>query len=468
MTGRTALAPAPTRGARSWAPVLAVAMALTAGAAFGQASPPRPGAEAVLHVLAGVNDHPSLRAAGAAVEAARRELDGVRFPVSLEAEVGATRASISVDADPGVPDEVLGAVPDHEWTRSATVRARLRPFLVGDLSDLEAQRRLAVVQAERRRREMRAMLEARALQAASATWMAEEGVRVAERALEVARGARDATRTRARLGAASERDQQRAALELARAEQRRRSAEARRDEAVRRLEALVGPDRGLAGIPEVPDVGGVPPEVQDAAHDLAMAQLAVRGAERDLLPTAQASYAWNTGDGSLSLSLESRTFQPTVSYATPGSFSGATADVDVPEGIEPRVDSTLSVGLSVAFGGEPFAARDAAQARRAAAEAGMQAARREADLARADRQEAARAARAEVALAEQDLALARAEADDARRREELGLTSPLEVRRAEVAARQAALALASAHDQRLSAQLRAYLELAVPLSEVLP
>lgn len=102
-------------------------------------------ASAVVELLAGIDDHPALRAARRSLDAARAELGAVRFPVSLEGELSAQRPYASATAAPGVPQEQVDELlADVDWTTSASVRARLRPFLVGDLADLGAQRRIAV------------------------------------------------------------------------------------------------------------------------------------------------------------------------------------------------------------------------------------------------------------------------------------------------------------------------------------
>jgi outer membrane protein TolC len=424
-------------------------------------------------LLAGVEEHPALRAAQRSVDAARAELSAVRFPVALEGEVGAQRPSTSVDAAPGVPQEAIDAAGETEWSTSASIRAQLRPLPLGDIATLEAQRRLALEQAERRLRRTRASLEAGAVQAAAGLVAAEQGVRIAEAGLALAREAAAATELRAERGAARTRDVERAELEVARAEERLRAATASRTQAADRLADLVGPSRRLTRLPSLPpadvaDAGVEDPDVQDAAADVDGARIGVGAATRDLLPTARASYAWNTGDGALSLSLETRTFQPTVGYDTPGPFeNGAPAD-ELPPGLDVEVESSISLGLSFRLGAEGFAAADAARSRLAAAEAGLASARLDAARAADERAEALRAARAELDFVRADLDLARADAADVRRRAELGLATPLEAHRADLSALQADLAVTTARIELLSAHLRGYRELAVPLSEVLP
>jgi outer membrane protein TolC len=443
-----------------------------AGAAATDATPTdaTPTDPALRALLAGVEDHPALRAAQRSVDAARAERRAVRFPVSLEGEVGAQRPSTRVDADPGVPQEAIDAAEEVEWATQASVRARLRPVPLGDLADLDAQRRVALARAERRLRETRASLEAAAVQAAAGLLAAEHGVRVAEAGVLLARDAADATDERVARGAARSRAAERAELEVARARERLRAAEAARSQAAARLEDLVGPDLALDALPDLPAAGGEDPAVLAAADDATLAAVGVASAIRGLLPTAQASYAWSTGDGAVSLSLETRTFQPTIGYETPDPLTRSASDagVDVPEGLDVSVEGNLSLGLTFTLGAENVAAVEAARARLEAAEAGVETARREAARADDERAEAVRAAREELAFVREDRRLARADADDARRRADLGIASPLEAHRADLSALQADLAVLNARIDVLSAQLRGYRELALPLSEVLP
>ena len=433
-------------------------------------------APAVARLLAGIDDHPALRAARRSVDAARAELTAVRFPVALEGELSAQRPYASATAAPGVPQEQVDELlADVDWTTSASVRARLRPFLLGDLADLGAQRRIAVARAERRLSDTRAGLEAGALQAAAGLQVAEHGVRLAEAGLSLAREAAEATETRIRRGAAREREGQRAALEIARAEERLRAARAAREQAAARLTDLVGPDGAdvridVTQLPDLPPAEAEDPAVLAAADDATLAAVGVGSASRGLLPTASASYAWSTDDGALSLSLETRTFQPTIAYDTPNPLAEAARSIEVPPALaqDVRVDASVTLALSFELGAEGVTAVDASRARLEAAEAALELARTEADRASTDRSEAVLAARADLAFAQADLELARQDANDVHRRVELGLATPLDALQADLSTLQADLAALQARLDLLAAQVRGYRDLAVPLSEVLP
>jgi len=472
-----------------WRAVLAATLAaILATAASAIAQAPATGSamtgraattpDELANLLAGVDSHPAVIAASRAVDAARADLEQVRFPLALEGEVAAQRFDVTATAAPGVPQETVDeAVDEARWNHSASLRARLRPFRVGDLNDLDLQRQLAVAQAERRLRETRAILEVGALRAAAGLLVAEHAVRIAEAGVALADQAAAATDLRVERGAAHARDAERSELEQRRARERLRSATTAQERAQARLADLVGPYLTLRSLPDPSDlptldaVEAIDPEVLAAADDVVLAEVAVTSAERGLLPTAQASYSWSTADGAVSISLESRTLQPTLAYQTPNPFVGAAAGIAVPDGTlaEPAtIDGNLTLALSYTLGGQAAYAVDAARARLDAARARLDAARRDALRAAAERVEALRAARAEAGFAQAELQLARSEADDARLRLELGVASPLEALRADLAALQADLAARNAQLALLAARLDDFSALAVPLSEVLP
>lgn len=448
--------------------------ATTADASLGEAR--LPGDVAAL--LAAVTDHPALVAARQALDAAQADVDAVRFPLALEGEAGAQRFDVTAEPAAGVPQSrVDEAVDELRWNLSASIRARLRPFRIGDLGDLEAQRVVALRRAERRVSETRAALETGALQAAAGLLVAERGVDLAEAGRQLAQAAVETTRLRLDRGAAREDDVRRAELELARAEERVRAARAGVARASARLADLVGPGRRLEELPDptqfprIPEALALDPAVATARDDVALARIGVGSAERGLFPTAQVSYAWTTDDGAISVSLESRTFQPTLGYETPDPYANLTQGLD-PTGAllaEPAtIDGVLTVGLSFAIGPESAYGVSAAEARLRAAEAGLAAARLDAERAADDRDEAVRAARAELAFTRTDAELAGSAADDVRRQVDLGVATPLEALRADLSSLDATLTVLNARVALLSALLDDYRALAVPLSEVRP
>ncbi len=456
--------------------LLAALLALPHAAAQEATQTPTPADDAlplgeVATFLAAVDEHPSLRAARRNVAAADAELGGLRFPLALSGSVDGTTLGVT-SPDP-LPDDVIDDV--QEWSTTTSIRATLRPFLVGDLADAERQRRLALVQARQGLDEARAALEVGAIRSGAGVLLAERGVRIAEASLALAREARDVAALRVERGAARPRDLERADLDVARAEESLRSASARLRIAEARLADLVGDGVRLPGLPDpaalppLPDADAVAPSVVAAELDVLRAEIGVDSARRSLLPTAQASYVWNLEDDrSLALSLESRTLQPTLSYDAPSQVPDL-EPIPLPTG-DARIDveRVLRVGASFEFGGDAVAAETAARERLAAAEANLARARTDAARAADDRAEAIRAARAERDFAERDVALARADAADVRTRASAGLATDLEVRQADLDVLRAELAADEARIAVLEAVLADYADLAVPPSEVLP
>lgn len=457
--------PTPHR-ARIAAVLTALLLALPAAPAQ-EAAPPTD----VQAFLAGVEDHPTLRAARRNVAAADAELGGLRFPLALSGSVDGT--TIGVTSPDPLPDDVIDDVQD--WSTTTQIRATLRPFLVGDLADAERQRRIALVQARQGLDEARAALEVAAIRSAAGVHLADRGVRIAEASLALAREARDATALRVERGAARPRDLERADLDVARAEESLRAAAARLRIAEARLADLVGDDVRLPALPDadafpaLPDADAVAPAVVAAELDVLRAEVGVASARRALWPTAQASYVWNLEDDrSLALSLESRTLQPSLSFDAPSQVP-TPEPVPLPSGTaDLNVERVLRIGASFEFGGDAVAAETAARDRLAAAEANLARARTDAARAADDRAEAIRAARAELDFAARDLTLARADAEDARARRDAGLATDLDVRQADLDVLRADLAADEARIAVLEATLADYADLAVPPSEVLP
>jgi outer membrane protein TolC len=318
--------------------------------------------QALATLVAAVDDHPALAAARASLQAAQRRLDGVSDPISLSASYGYT-GFLYEEPDPTLPPLDL---PDGQ--QQISVSTTLRPFLFGDLRDLADQRQIDVLRAALNLREARAGLEAQAVRAAASLLVARAGVELARAGLVLAGDALDVTDTRFARGAASAAELERARLSLAQAESRLVGAEADQRLAEISLELLVGAAR-LERIPELAPVPGVPPAVERSRLDLALAELTVRNGERGLIPTVQASYAWNLDDdNSLSISLESRTLQPTVGFQ-----HSSTLGVEPTPTPGPALTGSFSVGVGLTIGPELFRTLDATRDQRAAAEAKLRA-----------------------------------------------------------------------------------------------
>ncbi|MDF1524452.1 MAG: TolC family protein, partial [Trueperaceae bacterium] len=236
-----------------------------------------------------------------------------------------------------------------------------------------------------------------------------------------------------------------------------------------RLATLVPNGAALAPFALDPVVG-VPPDLVRASLDVALAEVGVRNAERGLLPTLEAGYSWLQDDGaSLTLSLESRSWQPAVTYQTAGAGGGISAlGGAIPSTAQPTVRGALNVGVAWTISPQTALEAEAVRRQLDAAVAGLASAHDRARLGQRALEVALTATADREELARLDLALRTLERDAADARFASGTIGDLERLQAHLGWRRAAFALASARVEALNAVLDTYLTYAQPLSEVLP
>ncbi len=407
--------------------------------------------------FAPLENHPSIVQARLGLEAAQAQLRATLSPVSLQAQGGFS--FFEVTPPPGAPtcpnplNPQCANLPTDG--RQITLGLTFTPFPFGDVSDAANQAALGVEQAALGLRQARTQLEAQAVEAALRVRLAEQGLEVARLGVRLAQASLEATRLRESRGAASQSEVRQAEASLRQAALQLSDAERNLALARRSLSDLIGQESATPPRLAVP-TGGVPPQVRQAELQLANAQIAYDRALRGVLPVVQGSYTRNTSDNdALTLSINSRTLQPSLSYTNQS--QGRTAPQD-------RIVGTLTIGLSanIAFG--VLDALEAAQKQVDAARQALEAARRSSKL----QEDLLRSA---LQTAEQNLANAlQARADrslaEARERERLGLSSPLASLQAELALAQARLSLEQAEQNRIQRILDLYRFFALPLSEV--
>jgi outer membrane protein TolC len=443
-------------------------LAGAAGAQEASAAAPVDGAVDVAALVRATVAHPGLRAAAASTEAARLRVAAVRAPLTLSLAYEYRRLTVESATDPLPPPfDDLFAV--EETSDSLSLTAAFRPFLVGDLRDLGDTRLADLERAELALRETRAGLEAQSVNAAAGLLLGERAAELAGEALALARRTAEATEVRWRQGAATELERRRAALRVEDAERSQAAALRQVASAEAALARLVGTAR-LAALPELDPRFDVPPELVRASLDVAMAELALRAQARALLPTVQAGYTWIFADdgGSLTLALESRTLQPSITYATGGGGDPLAGIGGLVPGAAPTVRGALTVGVSWTFSPQAVLEREASAYTVEAAAGALALAH---DRARAQREalEAGLAGAEEgLALARLELAIVRDERLAAESRYEAGLIGPIELAGARLAEERAELDLDRARADRLGAVLDFYVTYAIPLSEVLP
>ncbi len=435
-------------------------------------------------LLVTLESNPRYLAAQAAVEAAEAQLSAAYNPASLTVEGSYT----NVDAD-DIPQAPGGATPQlqqmqpepepgqeqpgggsasNSYDLSAT--ATFRPFPFGDTADLVRQQELALENAVLDFRETVASLQGQALESALQFRLARQSVDLADNTLEAARSALEATQTRAERGAANARELRDAEANFQESENFFENAQANLELARLSLRTLdlenftvalsAASDEDIDALLALPRVSeGLPLSVLRSRVSSAQAAIGVGSAQRDLIPTAQASYSYNLDDrSSLSASLESRTLQPSVSY------SYQDPERSLPESAVNGV-FRASISASISFG--VFDEISAAQAQRRSAEAGIVAAQENAELQLVSLTNALNEAERTVDLERIQFRNAQRAFEENRQRQELGLITPLETQQALVELLQADIELRQARFSALQALLDLYEFYALPPSEVL-
>jgi len=409
--------------------------------------------------FAPLESHPSLLQARLALEAAQAQLRATLSPVSFQAQ-GAL-SFFDVAPPPGAPtcpnplNPQCANLPTD--ARQITLGLTFTPFAFGDVADAVNQAAIGVEQAALGLRQARSQLEAQAVEAALRVGLAEAGLEVARLGLRLAQANLEASQLRASRGGASPSEVRQAEASLRQATLQ--LAEAERNLALARqgLFDLIGRESAAPPRLAVPDPG-VPPAVRQAELQLASAQVAYDRALRGVLPVLQGSYTRNTSNNdSLTLSINSRTLQPSLSYTNQSQARTAPQE---------RILGTLQIGLSANISFGVLDALEAAQKQVDAARQALEVARRNSKL-----QEDL--LRSSLQTAEQSLANAlQAHADaerslvETRERERLGLLSPLAALQAELALAQARLGVEQAELNRVQRILDLYRFYALPPSEV--
>ena len=367
--------------------------------------------------LSPLKDHPLLKQAEAYLLAARKSLEAQAAPLALNVQGNYLRYGYTCE-----PEAVCASLP--EAAQSLTLALVLTPFPFGEVADGVERAQIALRRAELAYRKTRAGLEAQAVAAYGRYQEARLGVRIAEKRQAKPKELREAE----------------LALEVA----QNRLEEARRGLALA-LEAardLVDPEAPLPPIPE--PKGTTPLSLEEARLNLLEAQIALEAAQRNLLPTLQGSYTrYPSGNDTLSLSLSSKTLQPTLAYTRQNPAQAATA---LPGGGRYRATEELRLSLSLTLSPGLFAALEAAQAQVRGAEEAFLAASRQARLQEESLKAGLLGARSALALAQSRKASAEKALEEAEKRLALGLESPLGVLQAELNLLQAELGLLQAEN----------------------
>ncbi len=408
-----------------------------------------------------LENHPSLVQARLALEAAQAQLRATQSPLSLQAQGGFSFFEVSPPPGPPTCPNLFNpqCVELPSDGRQVTLGLTLTPFPFGDVADAVNQAAVGVAQAQLGLRQARTQLQAQAVEAAYRVRLAQSGLEVAGVAVRLAQASLEATRLRASRGAASPGEVRQAEASLRQALLQQSEAERNLRLAQQSLADLVG-QPNAAPPPLTLPAAGTPPQVRQAELQLASAQVAYDRALRSVLPVLQGSYTRNISDyDSLTLSLNSRTLQPNLSYTNQSQARSAPQN---------RVVGTLTIGLSANISLGVLDALEAAQKQVDAAREALEAARHNSRLQEELLLAALQGAEQNLANAKQALGEAEQTLREARERERLGLASPLASLQAELALAQARLNLEQAELNRNQRILDLYRFYAQPLSEVNP
>lgn len=433
--------------------------------------------------LGTLQTHPAIVASASLVSASRAQRDAVYFPVSGELSGGYNRLFVDT-TDATLPPGFEESELSNAFQFSAT--ARFRPFVFGDIADLAKQREIDLAKSQLSYRETLASLEAQALEAAAQVGLAQSSYELAKEALDLSASVLSITETRLEKGAASDADLRTAQANLLEAQNSLRSAELNLELARRGLANLVG-EANLGEMPKLEPVTGTLPDVSRAQLDAQLASVGVGNSQRGLFPVGQVSYTLPIAheetvtdalgnesqqkavNSELSLSLESRTLQPSLSYSYQNpkqTVAGFAAQPQLGLGLA-DLQGSLSIGVSLSISPDALAQLEAANAQLNAAQARLQATQDGAAITELTLNNNLETSQLKLELAKAQLANAELALDDSQKRLELGLATELDLKQAELALTQAKLAQLSANFSYLQAVLATYRSYAIPVSEAL-
>lgn len=423
--------------------------------------------------LAALQGYPALEQARLGVEAAREGLKAVLSPVSLSAQGGVSALtsdpppSTCATPPPGLPPElgpVLGQLNPECYPlpgSASQVQATLTftPLPFGPLAAQARQAQANLRLAELTYRQARASLEREALLADARLLLAQEALGLAQEGERLAEEALRATQLRLERGGATPLDLKDAETKLQEAQLNRFQAERNLTLAQASLKDLLG-DPTPFPLPELKLPQGKAYQVLQAELNREKALAGVEQAQSNLYPILQVGYTYYpTAYDSLSVSLQSLTLQPQVSYVRQSSPRTPPQD---------RLRGQATLGLSLNLSPGTLSALDAAKAQLQAAEQALELAGRQAALQEASLRNGLEYAHRALELARQEEALAQEKLQVAQAREAAGLAAPLATLQASLDRYQAVLRRAQAELSYLQSLLDLYVFYALTPSEVNP
>ncbi|WP_407571926.1 TolC family protein [Deinococcus altitudinis] len=452
---------APGTPAQTLPAVQASPQAVPAPAVPTQATPvqssPAPTPVALSSFFQGLQSYPSLVQARLAVTAAQTQQAGVNFPVSGSVS-GNLVDYAGVQAPPAICDTSPIALltspcyPVGGVGGTLNVAVYLTPLPVGDVAARQQQAAVNTTLAQLNYSSVLAGLETQALTAARRVRLSESNLALATSVQASAQQTVQTVQTRVDAGGATATDLAQAQLTLGQAQNGVQQAQ--EDLALARagLRDLTGSGDAPELTTVQPPSSGTPASVVQAQLGLRRAQITQAQADWNALPTVQAGYTHYTSDSAgVGVSVDSHTLSPAINFV----YGPRTPPLD-------RVRDQFTLGLNFTASATTLAAPGLARNGVEQAQAGLDTARRQAELQLSGLNNTLAQAQRQRAFAAQALALAQQAQQDAVSRGALGLVSPLAVTQASVAAYQAQLALGQAQLAETDATLKFFSFFALP------
>ena len=405
--------------------------------------------------LTALEQNSSLRGASLGAAAAQSQLEATRGDFELGFQGGYGLSELKT-----TPGDALSTQNSTQLGLSLS----FRPFLYGDTQDAYTRAALQARQARAGYRSTLAGLQIQAVLANEQLRLATEALLSSTVGVELAQTLLNVTQTQLERGAVSPADLREAQSRNSEALERLATGGENLRLAQTSLESLVG-KATLDAAPEFALPVGKTSEEEGAEVALENARLLYAQAQRAALPSGNIGYTLNTSDStSVSVSLESRTFQPKLSfsYADP-SQSTRQISVNPPVSVSPT--QSVQLGLAWSFGPSALTALSSAEQNLRSAEASLEGARQNARLTRDRLTVALDQAGRNVVLKQSALENAQKKLAEALERQKLGLASPLVALSASSELSAAQIALSSAQLDALQKRLEFYRTYSVPLIE---
>ena len=390
--------------------------------------------------------HPSVAGALTQVRAAEGARDALSAPVSLGGQSSYTFADVAL---------LPGGLGDTS-IKTLDLNLTLRPFAYGDIADAIGKAQISVELARLGYRNALTDAEAQVLTLAYQQQLATQGLELSRQAEQLALKSLEATRLRSSKGGVTPAELREAEASYAQAQEQVSSAGENLKLAQANLQSWVGTQPVQFPDPLPFPAEQASAEEQSSALSLEQTRIQVEGQKRSVLPVGSVAYSYNLdAENAVKLSLESRTLQPRVGYSHQSPSSAQNA-------LKQTLTLALSFELSTGLGSGLSAANEQLQG----AQLSLEKAHQNRMLQLAGLKMRHEQAQRQRVLKTQLVKNAELALMEAQKREDLGLSSPLQTLKAVLDLSQARLAEQQSQQDVLARVLDAYRFYALPPFEV--